>query len=99
MCVGFMLFCFQLGLGRCWYFWVLVYAALAVPAALITHPNVIESFLRFRWPHDWSSVWISFGGYVIVFVLLFLLAKFVVWKFTESVWGWRFMKKHGLLRQ
>lgn len=99
MYVGFILFCFQLGLGRRWYLWSPVYAALAIPATLITYPGAIEDFFELELPWEWSSMCISFAGYVIVFMLLFFLAKLVVWKFTESAWGWRFMKKHGLLRQ
>ncbi|MGB2809026.1 MAG: DUF2330 domain-containing protein, partial [Sedimentisphaerales bacterium] len=47
MGMGFIIFCFQLGLRRRWYVWGLVYAALAIPVSYIGQPaKFLELFNR-----------------------------------------------------
>lgn len=99
MSVGFVIFCFQLGLRRRWYLWGLIYAALAIPAALITHPSGLERLLEFDLPWQWENMCLSFAACLLVFLFLFLLARYLIWKFTESAWGWHFMRRHNLLPQ
>ena len=99
MFVGFAIFCFQLGLRRRWYLWGFIYAALAIPAALITHPSGLERLLEFDLPWQWENMCLSFAAYLLVFLFLFLLARYLIWKFTESPWGWHFMRRHNLLPQ
>lgn len=80
MGMGFIIFCFQLGLRRGWYLWWLVYAALAIPATFITDPDRIEDlFERVPWARLWDKIAYIFFAYLIVFVLLFLIARFLVW--------------------
>ena len=99
MYVGFAVFCFQLGLRRRWYLWGLTYAALAIPATLITHPSGLEALLELDLPWQWENMCLSFAAYLLVFLFLFLLARYLIWKFTESAWGWHFMRRHNLLPQ
>jgi hypothetical protein len=80
MGMGFIIFCFQLGLRRRWYLWWLVYAALAVPASFVTDLNRIEDlFERIPWIRLWDKMAYIFFAYLIVFIVLFLIARLVVW--------------------
>ncbi len=80
MGMGFIIFCFQLGLRCRWYLWWLVYAALAVPAAFVTDPSRIEDlFERVPWPRLWDKMAYIFFAYLIVFIVLFLIARILVW--------------------
>lgn len=80
MGMGFIIFCFQLGLRRRWYLWGLVYAALAIPVTFITHPDALEDlFELFLGVLLWNKIGRVFVAYLLVFVLLFLIARFVVW--------------------
>jgi hypothetical protein len=80
MGMGFIIFCFQLGLRRRWYLWWLVYVALAVPLAFVTDPNRIEDlFEQVPWIQLWDEMAYIFFAYLIVFIVLFLIARFVVW--------------------
>lgn len=80
MGMGFIIFCFQLGLRRHWYLWYLVYAALAIPATFMTDPNRIEDlFERIAWTRLWDKIAYVFIAHLLVFTSLFLIARFVVW--------------------
>ncbi len=81
MSMGFIIFCFQLGLRRRWYLWGLVYAVLAIPAAFIVYPDNLEYLF-------YSSDWVSllegrtifpFITFLLVFTLLFLIARLLIW--------------------
>jgi len=81
MGVGFIIFCFQLGLRKHWLIWGLVYAAVAIPATFISDPDLLEDIFYF---HHWTSLWIGgailvFVPYLFVFVGLFLIARFFIW--------------------
>lgn len=78
--MGFIIFCFQLGLRRRWYLWWLVYAALAVPAACLTNPDKIRIFFQDRsFDSLLDDLKYSFIEYLVIFITLFLIARFVVW--------------------
>lgn len=86
MGMGFIIFCFQLGLRRRWYLWGFVYAALAIPLSYIVQPvkfrelfnlTLLESFLNL------SEITHLDILYMAVFVALFLIAKVLVW-ITET---------------
>jgi hypothetical protein len=80
MGMGFIIFCFQLGLRRRWYLWWLLYAALAVPAAFLTDISRIEDlFEGVSWLRLWDKMAYIFFAYLIVFIGLFLIARFLVW--------------------
>jgi hypothetical protein len=81
MGVGFIIFCFQLGLRKHWLIWGLVYAAVAIPATFISDHDLLEDIFYF---HHWTSLWIGgailvFVPYLFVFVGLFLSARFFIW--------------------
>lgn len=80
MGMGFIIFCFQLGLRRHWYLWYLVYAALAIPATFMTDPDRIEDlFERIAWITLWDKIAYVFLTYFLVFTLLFLIARLLIW--------------------
>lgn len=79
MGMGFIIFCFQLGLRRRWYLWWLIYVALAVPLAFVTDPDKIEDLFQVPWIQLWDEMAYIFFAYLIVFIVLFLIARFVVW--------------------
>ena len=80
MGMGFIIFCFQLGLRRRWYLWWLVYAALAAIAAVISDPDRVENlFRRLPWDEFWDELGPVFVAYLLIFVLLFLIARLLVW--------------------
>jgi hypothetical protein len=80
MGMGFIIFCFQLGLRRRWYLWWLVYTALVVPASFVTAPNRIEElFERVSWTRLWDKMAYILFAYLIVFIVLFLIARCLVW--------------------
>ncbi len=86
MGMGFILFCFQLGLRRRWYRWALIYAALALPATFLVVPESLEgTFSASHWVRLWLDARHIFLALLIVFVLLFLGARLVVW--TASRFG------------
>jgi hypothetical protein len=79
MGIGFILFCFQLGLRRRWILWGFVYAALSIPATLISHPDILEDILLLD--HLWdeiSRISIIYITSLVVFTLLFLAARLMV---------------------
>ena len=81
MSIGFIIFCFQLGLRQRWYLWGLVYAVLAIPAAFIVYPDNLEDLFHFS---DWDSLLegrtiFPFITFLLVFSLLFLIARLAVW--------------------
>jgi hypothetical protein len=80
MGMGFLIFCFQLGLRRRWYLWGLLYAALAIPATFIVNPARLEDIFahsHWRWlPGDLRYIFLPL---LIVFVLLFLTARLIIW--------------------
>lgn len=84
MGMGFIIFCFQLGLRRGWYLWGLVYAALAVPASFIDAPEGVEGLLWGNWHGLWEDVQPALVDYLLLFVSLFLIARFVIW--ITSLW-------------
>jgi hypothetical protein len=84
MGMGFIIFCFQLGLRRLWYLWLLVYAALAIPATFITDPDRIEDLFEvfqeiISLKRLWGKIEQVFIVYLLIFVLLFLIARILVW--------------------
>jgi len=82
MGMGFILFCFQLGLRRRWYVWGFVYAALSIPATFISHPQILESLLYGRWLYLWITmerIPLTCITYLVIFSLLFLAARLMVW--------------------
>lgn len=80
MGMGFIIFCFQLGLRRHWYLWWMFYAALAVIASVISDPDRVENlFRRPPWTEFWDELGPVFVAYLLVFVLLFLVARCLVW--------------------
>jgi len=83
MGMGFIIFCFQLGLRRRWYIWWLIYAALAIPAAYISQttgfPNLSGHFILYSWLNlEDVNFWFVMM-HMAVFVGLFLIARFAVW--------------------
>jgi hypothetical protein len=79
MGMGFIIFCFQLGLRRRWYLWWLVYVALAVPLAFVTDPDRIEGLFQVHWIQLWDEMAYIFFVYLIVFTVLFIIARFIIW--------------------
>jgi hypothetical protein len=82
MCVGFIIFCFQLGLRKRWYLWGLVYACLSIPATFISNPNKLEHIFDFDiWGRLWKELQADpvFILCLLVFSILFLIAKLIVW--------------------
>ncbi len=86
MVMGFIIFCFQLGLRRRWYFWAFIYAALAIPVSYVSQPvkfrdllnlTLLESLLNL------SEITPLGILYMAGFVALFLIAKVLVW-ITET---------------
>jgi hypothetical protein len=82
MVMGFIIFCFQLGLRRRWYVWWLIYAALAIPVSYISQPvkfrdllnsSLLENLL------DLSEISPLDILQMAVFVALFLIAKVLIW--------------------
>ena len=82
MGMGFIIFCFQLGLRRRWYIWCLVYAALAIPVSYIGQPvkfldlfnlPLLESWLKLGEMGPW------FIMHMAVFVALFWIANVLIW--------------------
>ncbi|MGB2809027.1 MAG: DUF2330 domain-containing protein, partial [Sedimentisphaerales bacterium] len=80
--MGFIIFCFQLGLRRRWYIWGLVYAALAIPLSYIGQPvkflvllnrSLLGSGLGLGEMGSWFIMHIG------VFVSLFLIARLLIW--------------------
>ncbi|MHC4692918.1 MAG: hypothetical protein ACYS67_09255 [Planctomycetota bacterium] len=83
MGMGFIIFCFQLGLRRRWYIWWLIYAALAIPAAYISQtagfPNFSGYFILYSWLNlEDLNFWFVMI-HMAVFVALFLIARLFVW--------------------
>lgn len=81
MGVGFIIFCFQLGLRKHWLIWGLAYAAVAIPATFISDPDLLEDIFYF---HHWTLLWnegaiLIFVPYLFVFVSIFLIARLLVW--------------------
>lgn len=86
MGMGFIIFCFQVGLRRRWYLWGLMYAVLAVPATFISDPNRVEDLLEATLRDRlWHKIGYVFIAYLLVFVLLFLAARIIIW--ITSLWG------------
>ena len=88
MGMGFIIFCFQFGLRRRWFLWWLVYAVLAFPATVITAPGMIEGLYDlFAGVESLGRVWdlmrYNVIVYLIVFIVLFLIARLLVW-ITET---------------
>ncbi|MHC4482957.1 MAG: hypothetical protein ACYSW4_05355 [Planctomycetota bacterium] len=80
MGMGFIIFCFQLGLRRQWYLWGLLYAALAIPATFIVNPARLEDiFAHSHWRWLSGDLRYIFLPLLIVFVLLFLSARLIIW--------------------
>jgi len=80
MSMGFIIFCFQLGLRQRWYLWGLVYAVLAIPAAFIVHPHSLEDLFQFDWDSLLESRTIfPFILCLLIFSSLFLIARLIVW--------------------
>lgn len=80
MGMGFIIFCFQLGLRRHWYLWWMFYAALAIIASVISDPDRVENlFRRPPWTEFWDELGPVFVAYLLIFVLLFLIARFIIW--------------------
>ncbi len=82
MGMGFIIFCFQLGLRRRWYIWCLVYAALAIPVSYIAQPVKFLDLFN----HPLLDSWLKLGEmgpwfvmHMAVFVALFWIAKVLVW--------------------
>ena len=74
--MGFIIFCFQLGLRRRWYLWCLVYAALAFLATYLT--DIVSSMVLFEgFSGDRLFINVAYYlvAYLIVFVLLFLFGR------------------------
>ena len=91
MGMGFIIFCFQLGLRRRWYIWWLIYAALAIPASYISQtagfPNFSGYFILYSWLNlEDVNFWFVMM-HMAVFVGLFLIARFAVW--ITSLWKTR----------
>lgn len=83
MGMGFIIFCFQLGLRRRWYIWWLVYAALAIPAAYISDTAGFPIFSGYLILYRWLNLekvkpWFVMM-HMAVFVALFLIAKVLIW--------------------
>ena len=82
MSIGFIIFCFQLGLRKRWYLWGLVYACLSIPATFISNPDKLEHIFDFE---IWSRLWKELQAdpvfilCLLVFIILFLIAKLIVW--------------------
>jgi hypothetical protein len=82
MGMGFIIFCFQLGLRRRWYLWGLVYACLSIPATFISNPDKLEHIFDFDiWGRLWKELQAEpvFILCLLVFSILFLIAKLIVW--------------------
>jgi hypothetical protein len=82
MGMGFIIFCFQLGLRRRWYIWCLVYAALAIPVSYIGQPVKFLDLFNCPLMESWLNLgemgpW--FVMHMAVFAALFLIAKVLVW--------------------
>lgn len=82
MVIGFIIFCFQLGLRRRWYIWGLVYAALAIPASYVAQPVKFYELLSCPLLDSWLNLgemgpW--FIMHMAVFVALFLIARVLIW--------------------
>jgi len=84
--MGFILFCFQLGLRRRWYLWGLLYASLSIPATVISHPSILERILEGTLPGRWNHledeivlISVTYITYLIIFSLLFLAVRLMVW--------------------
>lgn len=81
--MGFIIFCFQLGLRRRWYIWGLVYVSLAIPVAYIgqSYYRLLDIFkgpLLERWLNlGEMGPW--FVMHMTVFISLFLIAKGLIW--------------------
>ena|GEM_PF-1707681 len=96
MGIGFIVFCFQLGLRRRWYLWLLVYVALSLPAAVTTDVEILDDMFR-----DADSL-LEFGRpglfitYAVIFALLALFAKLLVALTTRTKWAVGFARKRSL---
>ena len=82
MGVGFIIFCFQLGLRQRWYIWGLVYAALAIPVSYIAQPLKFRELLNRPLLESWLKLgemgpW--FVMHMAVFLALFLIVKVLIW--------------------
>ena len=80
--MGFIIFCFQLGLRRRWYIGGLVYAALAIPVSYIAQPAKFLSLFNHPLLEGWINLremgpW--FIMHIAVFISLFLIARLFVW--------------------
>jgi hypothetical protein len=85
MGMGFIIFCFQLGLHRRWYLWGLLYAALAIPASFIVNPARLEDiFAHIYWRWLYNDLKRIVLPLFIVFLLLFLSARLIIW--ITSLW-------------
>ncbi|NIP26683.1 MAG: DUF2330 domain-containing protein [Phycisphaerae bacterium] len=82
MGMGFIIFCFQLGLRRRWYIWCLVYVALAIPVSYIGQPLKFLGLFNRSLLDSWLNLG-EMGPWIImhmaVFVALFLIARLLVW--------------------
>jgi hypothetical protein len=82
MGIGFMIFCFQLGLRRRWSLWGPLYAALAIPATCITDPGRVEDLFQTDFV-NWFRLRYQTGhfllAYLLTFIALFLIARLTVW--------------------
>jgi len=79
MGTGFIIFCFRLGLRRRWYLGWLIYVALAIFVTLISVPGAVEDIFNGTWGRSWERISSLFVAYLLVFVLLFLIARCLVW--------------------
>ncbi len=82
MGMGFIIFCFQLGLRRLWYIWGFVYAALAIPVSYIGQPVKFLELLNLSQLESGPGLgemgsW--FVMHIAVFVSLFLIARLLIW--------------------
>jgi hypothetical protein len=79
MGTGFIIFCFRLGLRRRWYLGWLIYVALAIFVTLISVPRAVEDIFDGTWGRSWERIGSLLIAYLLIFVLLFLIARFIIW--------------------
>ncbi|MHC4642910.1 MAG: hypothetical protein ACYS32_14805, partial [Planctomycetota bacterium] len=80
--MGFIIFCFQLGLRRRCYICGLVYAALAIPLSYIGQPVKLMDLFNRSLLDSWlglGEMWLWFVMHMGVFVSLFLIARLLIW--------------------
>ena len=105
--MGFIIFCFQLGLRRRWYLWCFIYAALAIPVAFLSRPNEIMRVFQFFSPAQWTSISSEVKLILAVHILVFMLLFFSGLSFflLSSLWSknynsqsrWNLRLRAGLL--